>query len=108
MFEKWVFPASLRNMALQKTIDHVKADDQYTQCISIGPVSKILNMLAIYLHEGPTSNSFRNHVTRVLDYIWMGADGLKVQGTNGSQLWDTSLFVQAIYETGKLKLQYIE
>ncbi len=31
---------------------------------------------------------------RVYDYLWVAEDGLKMQGYNGSQLWDTSFAVQ--------------
>lgn len=29
----------------------------------------------------------------------MGRDGMKMNGTNGSQLWDTSFMIQAMIET---------
>lgn len=37
---------------------------------------------------------------RIYDYLWLAEDGLKMQGYNGSQLWDTSFAVQAIAESG--------
>jgi hypothetical protein len=30
----------------------------------------------------------------VHDYLWVAEDGLKMQGYNGSQLWDTAFAVQ--------------
>ena len=56
-------------------------------------------MLCVWLHDGPDSPSFRRHVERLPDYIWMGRDGAKMNGTNGSQLWDTSFMVQALIES---------
>ena len=50
--------------------------------------------------EGPKSARFRGHLERVPDYLWLSADGMKMQGTNGSQLWDTSFAVQAMIEGG--------
>ena len=32
--------------------------------------------------------------------MWMGRDGMKMNGTNGSQLWDTAFMVQALVESG--------
>lgn len=32
---------------------------------------------------------------RLFDYLWVAEDGMKMQGYNGSQLWDTSFAVQA-------------
>lgn len=40
-----------------------------------------------------------NHMMRVQDYLWLAEDGMKMQGYNGSQLWDTSFCIQAIYES---------
>jgi squalene cyclase len=40
-----------------------------------------------YLHA-------RRHIPRLYDYLWVAEDGLKMQGYNGSQLWDTSFAVQ--------------
>jgi squalene cyclase len=68
--------------------------------IAIGPVNKMINMLCVWIREGPDSAAFRQHVARVPDYLWMGHDGLKMNGTNGSQLWDTSFMVQALVESG--------
>lgn len=57
-------------------------------------------MLCVWVREGQDSSAFREHVARVPDYLWMGHDGLKMNGTNGSQLWDTSFMVQALIESG--------
>ncbi len=37
----------------------------------------------------------------------MGLDGMKMNGTNGSQLWDTAFMVQALIET-RLREKYKE
>ena len=34
------------------------------------------------------------------DYLWVAEDGMKMQGYNGSQLWDTAFATQAILSTG--------
>ena len=47
----------------------------------------------IYCTQG-----FRAHVPRVRDYLWLGRDGMKMNGTNGSQLWDTAFTIQAFTE----------
>jgi squalene cyclase len=46
-------------------------------------------------------------VERLKDYMWMGLDGMKMNGTNGSQLWDTAFMVQALIET-RLREKYKE
>ncbi|XP_015280874.1 PREDICTED: lanosterol synthase [Gekko japonicus] len=94
---------TLRNQAVEELYDHIKADDQFTKCISIGPISKTINMLARWYAEGDQSPAFREHVSRIPDYLWLGLDGLKMQGTNGSQIWDTAFAVQAFLEAGAHK-----
>jgi hypothetical protein len=38
----------------------------------------------------------RRAARSVYDYLWVAEDGMKMQGYNGSQLWDTSFAVQVI------------
>uniref|UniRef100_A0AAY4BJ47 Terpene cyclase/mutase family member n=2 Tax=Denticeps clupeoides TaxID=299321 RepID=A0AAY4BJ47_9TELE len=92
--------STLRASAVEELYDHIKADDRFTKCISIGPISKTINMLVRWHVEGPTSPAFQEHVSRIPDYLWLGLDGMKMQGTNGSQLWDTAFAVQAFLEAG--------
>lgn len=37
--------------------------------------------------EARQDPSFRRHMARVSDYLWVAEDGLKMQGYNGSQCW---------------------
>ena len=39
---------------------------------------------------------------RIQDYLWVAEDGMKMQGYNGSQCWDTSFAIQAFWEAGLL------
>ncbi|XP_075870113.1 lanosterol synthase [Nelusetta ayraudi] len=91
---------ALRGRAVKELYQHIQADDSFTKCISIGPISKTINMLVRWYVDGPTSAVFQEHVSRIADYLWIGLDGMKMQGTNGSQLWDTCFAVQAFLEAG--------
>ncbi|XP_075685685.1 lanosterol synthase [Rhinoderma darwinii] len=95
--------SALRRRAVHELYDHVTADDQFTKCISIGPISKVINMVVRWHVDGPESSSFWEHVDRIPDYLWLGLDGMKMQGTNGSQLWDTAFAIQAFLEAGAHK-----
>uniref|UniRef100_A0A8B9S787 Terpene cyclase/mutase family member n=1 Tax=Apteryx owenii TaxID=8824 RepID=A0A8B9S787_APTOW len=91
---------SLRQRAVAELYDHIKADDRFTKCISIGPISKTINMLVRWFVDGDNSPAFQEHVSRIPDYLWqlpLTAYSL-FQGTNGSQLWDTAFAVQAFLE----------
>lgn len=56
-------------------------------------------MLCQWFHN-PDGAEFKKHLPRVHDYLWVAEDGCKMQGYNGSQLWDTAFAVQAIASTG--------
>ncbi|KAG2668067.1 hypothetical protein I3760_15G143200 [Carya illinoinensis] len=60
--------------------------------------AKVLNMLCCWV-EDPNSEAFKMHLPRLYDYLWIAEDGMKMQGYNGSQLWDTAFAVQAIIST---------
>ena len=91
---------SLRNRASEFLFDYIQAEDEQTNYICIGPVNKFLNMLAIWSRKGRESKEFEMHLNRVEDYLWLSEDGMKIQGYNGSQLWDTVFSIQSIIETG--------
>nr|CAM91422.1 cycloartenol synthase [Dioscorea zingiberensis] len=88
----------LREKALHSTMQHIHYEDENTRYICIGPVNKVLNMLCCWV-EDPNSEAFKFHLPRIYDYLWVAEDGMKMQGYNGSQLWDTAFTVQAIVAT---------
>ncbi|KAJ4839941.1 Cycloartenol synthase [Turnera subulata] len=88
----------LREKALRTVMEHIHYEDENTRYICIGPVNKVLNMLCCWV-EDPNSEAFKLHLPRINDYLWLAEDGMKMQGYNGSQLWDTAFAVQAIIST---------
>jgi len=89
----------LRDKAIDFTFDQIRYEDEQTKYIDIGPVNKVVNMLCVWDREGKSPN-FYKHADRLLDYLWLSHDGMKMQGYNGSQLWDTAFTIQAFIETG--------
>jgi lanosterol synthase len=59
-----------------------------------------MNTLVVWLVDGPESLTFKKHLERIPDFMWMSAEGMMMNGTNGSQLWDTAFTVQALIESG--------
>ena len=57
-----------------------------------------------WLHSGSEEPActccLGRHIPRLFDFLWVAEDGMKMQGYNGSQLWDTTFAVQAITATG--------
>jgi len=91
-----------RRWGLEYTAGYMAAEDLQTNFIDIGPVNKVLNMLSAWVRSGMDSNSvvFQKHLMRIPDYLWIAEDGMKMQGYNGSQCWDTSFAIQAMAEAG--------
>ena len=84
-------------------LDYIHAEDEHTNYINIGPVNKVLNALCIWHAEGPNSEKLQKHIDRFDDYLWLAEDGMKMNGYNGSQLWDTVFAAQALIESNKVE-----
>ncbi|OMO66315.1 Prenyltransferase/squalene oxidase [Corchorus olitorius] len=52
-------------------------------------------MLACWV-EDPDGESFKKHLARFPDFLWLAEDGMKVQSTYGSQTWDAAFTFQAL------------
>jgi len=91
----------LRERALKTVMKHAHYDDENTRYISMTPNSNVMNMLCCWV-EDPNSEAFKKHIPRLVDYIWLAEDGMKMQCHNGSQLWDTTFATQALISTGLL------
>jgi squalene/oxidosqualene cyclase-like protein len=101
-FDSWLVPNWMRNKALESTLDHIRYEDKETNYIDIGPVNKCMDMLCEFYASNGQSEAFRQHQERLLDYLWLAKDGMKMQGYNGCQLWDTAFAMQGLSETGLL------
>ena len=104
VFER-VVPKALRSYALKFVVSYMDAEDLQTNYVDIGPVNKVINMLSIWYDGGGVNGGskdprFLKHVARLEDYLWVAEDGMKMQGYNGSQLWDTAFAVQAYCDSG--------
>ena len=106
VYEEYFLPycpplRKLRENALKFVIEYIHAEDLQTNYVDIGPVNKALNMLSVWVDAGGDdaalhSEAMQRHIPRIDDYLWVAEDGMKMQGYNGSQCWDTSFAVQAI------------
>ena len=98
------FKNFVRRKGLAFCADYMAAEDLQTNFIDIGPVNKVLNMVAAFREAGNNIShaTVKNHMMRIPDYLWIAEDGMKMQGYNGSQCWDTSFAIQAISECNLL------
>src|SRR5690606_25360840 len=91
-------PALLRQRAQKTVLEQIGFEDRNTDYICIGPVSKLLHTLVWYF-ESPAGPELARHVERLNDYLYQANDGVKMNGYNNSQLWDTAFAVQALAAT---------
>jgi lanosterol synthase len=85
---------------LDEVVRQVRFEDENTKFLDIGPVNKAMNMLLVWILDGPNSETWKKHLARVPDFMWLGREGMMMNGTNGSQLWDTAFACQALVESG--------
>ncbi|SEM07816.1 lanosterol synthase [Stigmatella aurantiaca] len=89
----------LRERALDFALEQIRAEDEATHYICIGPINKVLNMV-VWHFVNPEGPEVRAHLERLPDYFYEAADGIKMNGYNSSELWDTAFAVQAVVATG--------
>lgn len=90
----------LRKRALAFVLDQIRAEDENTGYICIGPINKLFHTL-IWHRVDPDGPEFQAHARQLPAYLWHGADGVKMQGYESSELWDTAFAAQAIAATGR-------
>ncbi|KAF7798580.1 hypothetical protein EIP86_009802 [Pleurotus ostreatoroseus] len=93
----------LRRAALEKCYKLVVNEDENTGYQTLGPVSKMMNLIVRAHVDGPESEAYKLHMEARDDFLWLGAEGMMMTGTNGSQLWDIGFITQALVETGLAK-----
>ena len=91
-------PSWLRRRALARTLEIIRHEDASSRFVDIGPVNKAINLVCEF-YADPSGERLAAHLPRVLDYLWLAEDGMKMQGYNGSQLWDTAFAAQALCAT---------
>ncbi|RDB23551.1 Lanosterol synthase [Hypsizygus marmoreus] len=90
----------LRRTAIDRAYELVVFEDENTEYQTLGPVSKMFNLIVRTHRDGPESDAYKQHLIKRQDFMWMGAEGMMMCGTNGSQLWDIGFIMQALVETG--------
>ena len=89
----------LRKRSLAEVYKHVCYEDDVTSDIKIGPVNAVLNTVC-HVVAGDHDRVERGFAQLERWYLWDGHDGLKMQGYNSTELWDTAFAAQALHATG--------
>jgi squalene/oxidosqualene cyclase-like protein len=87
----------LRKRALAQCLEHLQFEDRVTRYIDIGPVNAVLNAFVHHFRGEEGRAELEKKLAANDVYLWDGHDGMKFQGYNGSELWDTVFAVQAIF-----------
>lgn len=89
-----------RQRACDFVLEQIDAEDRNTSYLCIGPVNKLFNTL-VWHFERPGGEELRRHEERLTDYLFEADDGIKMNGYDSSELWDTAFALQAIVATGR-------
>jgi lanosterol synthase len=98
-YEQCAIPP-LRRAGMARAYELVVLEDENTDYQTLGPVSKMFNLIVRAIVDGPESDAYKQHKIKRQDFMWMGSEGMMMCGTNGSQLWDVAFITQALVETG--------
>ncbi|ODV58027.1 lanosterol synthase ERG7 [Ascoidea rubescens DSM 1968] len=99
-YEKFLRPKALLSCSNKRVYDLIKKEIKNTGDLCIAPVSFSFNAIVLYLEEGKNSRAFQNFYNGFIDILSLGPLGMTVTGTNGSQVWDSSFFVQYLLQAG--------
>lgn len=90
----------IRRRSLARVYELIVMEDENTGYQTLGPVSKMMNLICRFVVDGADSASYKLHAEKRQDFMWLGAEGMMMTGTNGSQLWDIAFIAQALVESG--------
>ncbi|KAI0115582.1 terpenoid cyclases/protein prenyltransferase alpha-alpha toroid [Nemania sp. FL0031] len=96
----WFRPNWVKNRSVEWVSKLIDYEDANTDYAGLAPVNASLNTIVCYIRDGPDSYSFRRHIERLEDGMWVNTDGMFCNGTNGVQCWDTSFLIQAAVDAG--------
>ena len=94
LYERW-HHQGWRRKVLAQMIDLIRFELQTTDYTSLSPVSGLLNMIALWLHD-PKDADLHRALERFEGWIWQDEQaGIRVVGARSST-WDTSFAIQAL------------
>ena len=87
----------LRKRALDECLKLIRHEDAATHDLDIGPVNAVLNMFVHHFRGAEGRADFERGWPKFdKAYLWDGHDGLKMQGYNNAELWDTAFAMQSL------------
>ncbi len=86
----------LRKRALAECLEHIQFEDEVTSYLDIGPVNAVFNAFVHFFRGAEGRAELERKLAANEAYLWDGHDGLKFQGYNSAELWDTGFALQAL------------
>lgn len=80
--------------------DLMRREDENTSYNNATVLVQALQFVAVYFADGEDSFSVAKHRESLHVFIWQGAKGMEIGGTDGVQVWDTALSVLSVIEAG--------
>lgn len=96
----WLRPNFLKKRAEDWVSQLVDMEDANTDYADLAPVNAPMNTMVCYIRDGPDAFSTRRHIERLDEFMWVNAEGMLCNGTNGVQCWDTAFTIQAVAAAG--------
>ena len=100
VYMPYLRPSFLKKKAEDWVFKLIQMEDKNTDFSNLGPVNGPMNLVACYIQEGTDAYSVQRHRERMADFMWVKAEGMLMNGTNGVQCWDTSFTIQAVMDAG--------
>ncbi|KAI5461600.1 oxidosqualene:lanosterol cyclase [Mariannaea sp. PMI_226] len=100
VWNPYLRPNFIKEKAEAWVSELVDMEDANTDYANLAPVNAPMNTLVCYARDGPDAYSFKRHIERLEEFVWVKDEGLLVNGTNGVQCWDTAFLIQAVFEAG--------
>lgn len=88
-------PRQVRERALTLVLDHIRREDENTSYICLGPVNKLLHTI-VWHFARPGGREVRSHLEVLPQYLSQHPLGIRMNGYNSSELWDTAFATQAL------------
>jgi lanosterol synthase len=93
-------PQFLLHRANEKVTQLIQQEDEATDYNCFSALSKAFQLVTTYVIEGNKSPRLQHHREKIPQYLWMSELGMTCSSTNGSQVWDTALSIQAAAQAG--------
>ncbi|KAK4164433.1 terpenoid cyclases/protein prenyltransferase alpha-alpha toroid [Cladorrhinum sp. PSN259] len=93
-------PKFLVDKAEDWSMKLIEMENENTDHADLATVSGPMDLVCLYVRDGPDSYAVRRHRERAHEFLWVKDEGLLANGTNGVQCWDTAFAIQAIMDAG--------